>query len=108
MSKGRHLCIVFYDLIHLNNETLLRAPLQLRREYLKKAIQPFGNFAFYSSIERFQMPKSISVACLVPLRKHFLTCIQSAGEGLVIKGCNSLYTPGKRTWIKVRYIIDNR
>jgi hypothetical protein len=54
-------------------------------------------------MQRFEIPKSFpTFADLSPLRSYFISCIQAAGEGLVIKGAGSRYIPGRRIWFKMK------
>lgn len=51
------------------------------------------------------MPKSIidiKVDTTAPLRQYFVSCVQAAEEGLIIKGSNSKYEPAKRIWYKMK------
>jgi DNA ligase-4 len=46
-TENRHYCLAFFDILLLNNLTLLIAPFQERRNYLKNTIQPIKNYVFY-------------------------------------------------------------
>lgn len=51
-NDKRHYCIAFFDILHINNETLLNAPFCERRKYLRNVIQPFGKYVLYMINER--------------------------------------------------------
>ena len=102
--QNRHVCVVFFDLLHLNGADLLDLPLESRRRALRDIIQPIPNFVFISAMERFQFSSGpLHLESMDGLRRHFDHVIQQAEEGLIIKGCQSHYYPGTRHyWLKMK------
>jgi DNA ligase-1 len=83
-----------FDLLRLNGETLLKAPLSERRQRLDQLILP----------DRVKVSPIRKVASLQAIDEAYRAARKDFQEGLMIKDANSLYTPGRRggSWIKFK------
>ncbi len=83
-----------FDLLRLNGETLLKAPLSERRRRLDQLTLP----------DRVKVSPIRKVASLQEIDDAYQTARKDSQEGLMIKDASSLYTPGRRggSWIKFK------
>ncbi len=83
-----------FDLLRLNGETLLKAPLSERRRRLDQLTLP----------NRVKVSPIRKVASLQEIDEAYRTARKDLQEGLMIKDADSLYTPGRRggSWIKFK------
>ena len=44
IDNHRHLCLVFFDILHLDGESLLQTPLVSRRRLLEKVVRTVPGF----------------------------------------------------------------
>ena len=44
IDSQRHLCLVFFDILHLDGESLLQTPLVSRRRILEKVVRTVPGF----------------------------------------------------------------
>jgi DNA ligase 1 len=85
---------VAFDLLWLDQESLIKKPLRCRRKLLDKLELP--NFVRRS--------KFVSVGSVDEIRDAFILARQTGTEGLMIKDPDSLYSPGRRggSWMKLK------
>jgi DNA ligase-1 len=83
-----------FDLLRLNGETLLKAPLSERRRRLDQLTLP----------DRVKVSPIRKVASLQEIDQAYQTARKDSQEGLMIKDASSLYAPGRRggSWIKFK------
>ncbi len=83
-----------FDLLLLDNESLLREPLFRRREWLEELSLPAGIEA--APVTRVSSAEEVEAA--------FQAARQRGNEGLIAKDGTSLYTPGRRglAWVKLK------
>ena len=43
-DQSRHLCLFFFDMLHLNGSSLLRTPLHRRRQLLEESVSVIPGF----------------------------------------------------------------
>jgi DNA ligase-1 len=86
-----------FDIVYLNNESLLTKTHHTRREILEKLMRGQGAGIVQPIEERY-------VTTAKELESYFLQVINEGLEGLVVKKPNSPYQPGKRNfnWIKLK------
>src|SRR5205823_8938838 len=96
--EGRKAPLRFYvfDLLELNEKSLLRLPLEQRKQVLAKVSENVGDPIRYSG----EISGDV---------KSLLAEVQRRGlEGLIGKQRNSIYEPGRRsgTWIKLKCVTE--
>lgn len=94
---SRNPCFCIYDLIYLDGQPLVNLPYAERIRKLRSLVT--------------ESPGQLVLCSRVKIRdaEHFLECVNKAfderEEGVVIKGAESLYLPGKREgggWFKIK------
>ncbi len=88
-----------YDLLWLNGEALLKAPLAERRGKLEAL------FASASGgVPQFTVAPVQSASTAIEIEAAFLAARQRGNEGLMAKDPQSIYTPGRRglAWLKLK------
>ena len=85
---------VAFDLLWLNGRSLLKAPLQQRRELLRGLKLP----------PQFFIAEVFAVHSAAGIENEFQSSRRRANEGLMIKDPKSFYTPGSRgmSWFKLK------
>lgn len=96
-------CIfVAFDLLYLNGEFLLDAPLHRRRERLEQfpGAAPFNG----NTTPRFPYTAATVVQSADDINAAFLLARDQRTEGLVLKDPDSPYSPGRRgkAWLKLK------
>jgi DNA ligase-1 len=90
---------VFFDILHLDGEDLLDAPLRRRDEALRAAVPG----------DALRVPRVITADEDVA-RAHFDAALAAGQEGVVVKAIDSVYAAGRRgaSWLKVkpRHTLD--
>jgi DNA ligase-1 len=90
---------VFFDLLHLDGEDLLDAPLRRRDAALRTAVPD----------DALRVPRVITAEEDVAQR-HFDEALAAGQEGVVVKAIDSVYAAGRRgaSWLKVkpRHTLD--
>lgn len=94
-----------FDILYLNNESLLTKAHHTRREILEKLMLPLRQG--YGGQDGKKVVEAIeerNVTTAKELESYFLQVINEGLEGLVVKKPNSPYQPGKRNfnWIKLK------
>jgi DNA ligase-1 len=87
-----------FDLLLLDDASLLKEPLAARRRLLESLELP----------ERLEIAPILSVRSADEIESAFLAARQRGNEGLIIKDATSAYTPGRRglAWIKLKRELD--
>ncbi len=97
-SGTRGVSAMFFDVLHLDGEDLLDAPLARRAEALEAAVP-----------ERLRVPRVIT-GDLDEARAHFDAALEAGHEGIVYKSLEAPYAAGRRGagWLKVkpRHTLD--
>lgn len=107
LPKDQHLFIIFYDILYLNDKSLISTPLLERRQKLEYVVQPIQDFVDFSQYEVFNIPRDWNMETFDRLRTYFLKTLGDGEEGLMIKGTTCGYDPGRRrNWMKV-FIYDS-
>jgi DNA ligase-1 len=90
---------VFFDILHLDGEDLLDAPLRRRDEALRTAVPD----------DALRVPRVITADEAVA-QAHFDAALAAGQEGVVVKAIDSVYAAGRRgaSWLKVkpRHTLD--
>ena len=85
---------VVFDLLFLNGRSLLKTPLQQRRELLRGLKLP----------PRFQVSNVVAADSAEAIEREFKNARLRSNEGLMIKDPESFYAPGRRGmyWFKLK------
>lgn len=96
-NPDRNPCYCIYDLLYLDGQSLMGIPYAERIRKLQSLVT--------------ESPGQLNLCSRVKIRdaEHFLECVNKAfderEEGVVIKGADSIYQPGKREgggWLKIK------
>lgn len=95
LRKRRNARAVYYifDLLEVNDESIVRSPLRERRRRLEGVFRPQANVQLVTQYSAADLPLLLRVA----RRQGF--------EGVVAKRLDSTYKPGKRdpSWLKYKF-----
>jgi DNA ligase-4 len=101
----RHLCLIFFDILHLDGDSLLNLPYSARRAALERAIRPIPGFASLAQRTPVHLHLGREPA-LAALRLAFQRSSAAHEEGLVLKSSCSPYPSASRTgahrWVKLK------
>jgi DNA ligase-1 len=90
---------VFFDILHLDGEDLLDAPLAQRAEALARAVPDAA----------LRVPRIVT-GDVEAARAHFAAALAAGHEGVVVKALDAPYAAGRRgaSWLKVkpRHTLD--
>jgi DNA ligase 1 len=90
---------VFFDILHLDGEDLLDAPLRERDAALLRAVPDAA----------LRVPRVVT-AEVAAAQEHFDAALAAGQEGVVVKAIDSVYAAGRRgaSWLKVkpRHTLD--
>ncbi|VEN47869.1 unnamed protein product [Callosobruchus maculatus] len=92
--KDASVCLFVFDCIYYNGESLIQKPIRERKKILHKNMTEIPNHIVFSEMEEIHDPKDLA--------KMIAKVLQMGLEGLVLKGLNSVYEPGKRHWLKIK------
>lgn len=92
-------CIFLFDIMYKDGKTLLDAPMDVRREYLKSSVQFIQNRVMISEM---RLVSGTATERKAIMQKHLQYAVAEGLEGLVIKDIKSVYEPGSRHWIKLK------
>ncbi|WOO77589.1 DNA ligase 1 [Vanrija pseudolonga] len=101
---GRHLCLVFFDILHLDGENLLTVAYHSRRSLLKSVVRPIHGFSMFAMCQSISLDMGKDHARL-SLKKAFDTVCdgrEGSSEGLVLKADSSTYNDPKLPWVKLK------
>lgn len=95
-----------YDLLWLNQTSLLKSPLRTRRAALESVFAPRPPSIGHSSLDigHFHLAPLTFAHTAAEIETAFLHARQRGNEGLMAKDPASLYTPGRRgqAWLKLK------
>ena len=93
-----------YDLLWLDNEPLLKAPLRLRRQHLEQLFAPQVSNPGSPPARHFLLAPVVTATTTVEIEAAFLAARRRGNEGLMAKDPASPYTPGRRglAWLKLK------
>lgn len=87
-------CLFIFDCLYFNGDDLTKTPMKERRQFLEDNLTVIKNHVQLSEYKLLRSKND-----LVDMTKEVL---KKGLEGLVLKGLNSVYEPGKRRWLKVK------
>lgn len=87
-------CLFIFDCLHFNGEDLTQKPMQERRKFLEDNLTVIKHRVQLSEYQFLKTKNELVVMTKQVLEKGL--------EGLVLKGLNTIYEPGKRRWLKVK------
>lgn len=87
-------CLFIFDCLFFNGEDLTKKPMKERRQFLEDNLTVIKNHVQLSEYKLLKTKNN-----LVEMTK---TVLKKGLEGLVLKGINTVYEPGKRRWLKVK------
>jgi DNA ligase-3 len=95
-------CLFVFDCLLFNGEDLTKKTLKDRKTFLESNITPIKHHVELSEYKLLKKKNE-----LVEMTKDVL---KKGLEGLVLKGLNSVYEPGKRRWLKVKkdYLLEGK
>lgn len=92
--QNANVCIFLFDILFINDQSLLNYPLNERREILEKNVKQIPDKIEFSELN--EIDNSIQ------LNELMTNAINNSQEGLMIKSKFSLYKPGLRHWLKLK------
>lgn len=121
----RHLCLAFFDILHLDGESLLDKQYAFRRRMLRQVVRDIQGFVSGSNVGAADAKSflaktatisltpgrinaeqvscgSHSVSSRQELRRVFQKCCDQREEGLVLKADTSTYNDTKLRWVKLK------
>ena len=98
-SDEPHPCLVIFDVVYWNGQSLLNWTLSERSELLKKDILIKPIKGFFELIDRSELKTTVS-----DITSALDSAVQEQVEGLILKDPQSLYIPSHRSshWIKIK------
>ncbi|WWC95484.1 hypothetical protein V866_002348 [Kwoniella sp. B9012] len=100
-KQNRHLCLVFFDILYLDGQSLLHKRYEDRRALLETVIRPIQGFSQLA--ERTRIPLGVNrQSALQALEEAFQRSTECREEGLVLKASNSTYANMKWQWVKLK------
>ncbi|KIR78547.1 hypothetical protein I306_04475 [Cryptococcus gattii EJB2] len=98
---SRHLCLVFFDILHIDGEGLLNHTYEERRRLLEDVIMIIPGFSQLAESTKISLQGQPEHA-LDDLEYVFKKNINLREEGLVIKAAESTYTKMQWQWVKLK------
>ncbi|CAH1967261.1 unnamed protein product [Acanthoscelides obtectus] len=92
--KDACVCLFVFDCIYYNGESLIHKTIKERKKILSENMTEITNHIVFSEMEEIHDPKDLA--------KMIAKVLQMGLEGLVLKGLNTTYEPGKRHWLKIK------
>ncbi|KAI9618950.1 hypothetical protein H4Q26_012207 [Puccinia striiformis f. sp. tritici PST-130] len=99
--ESRHLAICFFDVLYLNEKSLVERPYNERRQVLEKCIHVIPHYSMLVERKSFDFSRD---SARDALRKHYATVIADRHEGLMLKTAESIYNDSRseHKWLKVK------
>lgn len=93
-------CLFIFDCLYFNGDDLTKKTLRDRKKFLESNIQPIKHHIELSEYKLLTKKNE-----LIEMTKEVL---KKGLEGLVLKGLETIYEPGKRRWLKVKkdYLLE--
>lgn len=104
-SQSRHLALIFFDILVLDDEPLLFEPYATRRQRLEYLIKVIPTRAMLSDRYPIQTALSSDDDINNPhsvLQKIFAEHLANHMEGLILKADESQYNEYKLPWVKLK------
>ncbi|KAJ3806554.1 hypothetical protein F5876DRAFT_49818, partial [Lentinula aff. lateritia] len=104
-TQGQHLGLVFFDIMYLDDESLLQTPYNLRREKLEELIIKGPGKAMLADrwlINLDEPSQNSPSTARRALHDVFARRIAIGEEGLVLKAADSEYNEAKKPWVKLK------
>ncbi|KAI4517642.1 DNA ligase/mRNA capping enzyme, partial [Schizophyllum commune Loenen D] len=97
MTDDTHLALVFFDIMVLNDESLLGKPYSYRRFLLESVVEPIPHYCLFSERYPVDLPR-------LPLRLYrmFARHLVDRREGILIKADESRYDDWSLQWAKLK------
>eukprot|EP00116_Pleurobrachia_bachei_P001753 sb/3462015/ len=92
--KSASVCLFVFDILYLNGESLVGKTVKKRRALLAEIITEIPNRILLSEMKFVRTASELAGMISHVLREGL--------EGLVLKGVETIYEPGKRHWLKVK------
>lgn len=93
-NKNAVSCLFIFDCLYYNGEDLTSKTLKERKKILESNLQPIKHHIELSEYRLLTKKNELVEMTKEVLRKGL--------EGLVLKGVDTIYEPGKRRWLKVK------
>lgn len=87
-------CLFIFDCLYFNGKDLTKKPMNERRKFLEENLTVIKHHVQLSEYKLLKTKND-----LVDMTKEVL---KKGLEGLVLKGLDTIYEPGKRRWLKVK------
>ena len=99
MVKRIPVHVRLFEMIYLDGESLMKAPLKKRWDKLKETVKPAAGFGFVDHIE---------MADYAQADAFYKAALAAGQEGVMVKNLDAPYQPGKRVgyWLKVKDIME--
>ncbi|WVQ75063.1 hypothetical protein IAR50_004672 [Cryptococcus sp. DSM 104548] len=101
-DRSRHVCLVFFDCLHVDGRNLLHTRYDERRRILEDSIIPIPGFSMLAERTRIKL-------CLRPdhlvqrdLDNLFKASNLAREEGLILKAAESTYAAMQWPWVKLK------
>eukprot|EP00164_Ancoracysta_twista_P004258 GFYU01005737.1.p1 GENE.GFYU01005737.1~~GFYU01005737.1.p1 ORF type:complete len:638 (-),score=220.42 GFYU01005737.1:54-1697(-) len=100
MAKAKKLhgevnvCLIVFDILMLNGESLLDSSMEVRRKKMEEHINVVPNHIVLSEAVRLKTDTELA--------EKMEDAIERGLEGLMMKGLKSTYKPGDRKWFKLK------
>lgn len=93
-------CLFIFDCLYYNGDDLTTKKLKERKKFLESNIQPIK---YHVELSEYRLMTNKNE--LVEMTKEVF---RKGLEGLVLKGVDTIYEPGKRRWLKVKkdYLLE--
>ncbi|WVR08189.1 hypothetical protein IAU60_005235 [Kwoniella sp. DSM 27419] len=99
--RSRHLCLVFFDVLLVDDQNLLHATYEARRTILEQTIRPIDGFAMLAERTRISLGLDRRTA-IKTLQETFQRSNTAREEGLVLKASDSTYASMRWQWVKLK------
>ncbi|WRT69581.1 uncharacterized protein IL334_006570 [Kwoniella shivajii] len=99
--QHRHLCLVFFDVLLLDGQSMLHRRYEDRRAILEQVVKPVQGFSMLSERKRIDLGSNRHSALKI-LEDAFQRSSERREEGLVLKASSSTYTNMKWQWVKLK------
>ncbi|AYC44686.1 DNA ligase-like protein [Moosepox virus GoldyGopher14] len=87
-------CMFIFDCLYYNDNNFMNVPFHKRRQFLRDNIYEIKNKIMLSEIRCIYSISDLQIIMSNIIKKGF--------EGIMIKGVNDEYKPGKRGWLKIK------
>ncbi|OWZ42708.1 hypothetical protein C351_03239 [Cryptococcus neoformans c8] len=99
--SGRHLCLIFFDILHIDGQGLLNHTYEERRKLLEDIIMVIPGFSQLAESTKISLQRGPEYA-LGELEAIFKRSNNLREEGLVLKAAESTYINTRWQWVKLK------